>query len=137
MKRAAGLLALCSLAATPVIADEYKLGESYTVAMTGCITKELADIVVDSAKKSGSGASVYRIGVQGGVCGRTVGLTKFVEVYEAYTDGGTPIWYVKYEVLKGDGSWAPFWGFTWWAPAREEETPKMGGYQCGSIRNCS
>ena len=107
-------LTVCGVAlpAFPAYAEDYKLGEIYLVQMTGCVSKDIADIVVGQAKAEGNGLPTYQIAVAYGVCGRTVGQTRFTEVYLPFTNLGNPNWYVKYEVQLQDGSWKPFWGFT-------------------------
>lgn len=115
--------------------ETFVIGEIYTIRMTGCITRGLADIVVEKAKTTGSGYDAYQIGVNYGVCGPTVGQTRFLEAIESFTEpenvSHPDIWYVRYEVEQDDGSWMPFWGFTILRPEGKPEISKSQ-FKCGN-----
>lgn len=119
--------------------DAFVIGETYNVRMTGCITKGLADIVVEAAKKEGTGYPAYQVGEQYGVCGTTIGLTRFLEAYEEYqesTNASHPtVWYVRYEVQMKKGSWESFWGFTVLQPSEEVTTP-IAPSRCDPMDGC-
>ncbi len=108
--------------------ESFVIGTEYAdTVMTGCISRDLADIVVKSAKEDGSGKEAFTTGLQLGVCGSTTGTHRFVEAIEPFTEPAHPshpdLWYVHYQYELGNGQWKDLWGFTTWVPSVETENP--------------